>query len=119
MNDKVYLDYIQDILNSIEEIEEFIEGFKFDDFIEDKKTINAVIRSLEIIGEAAKNIPKSIRSDYSEVPWKLMAGMRDKLIHEYSGINTEIVWKTTQEDIPKLKPLIEKIEQEIKKKNKD
>ncbi len=118
MTDKVYLDYIQDILNSIKEIEEFTEDLNFNDFIEDRKTINAVIRSLEIIGEATKNIPKSIRSNYPKIPWKSMTGMRDKLIHEYSGVNLEMVWETIKKDIPKVKPLIEKIEQEFQKKGR-
>lgn len=111
---RTYLDYIQDIINSIEEIESFIEGMPFNEFKKDRKTINAVIRDLEIIGEAAKNIPKSIRNNYSQVSWKGMTGMRDKLIHEYSGINLDIVWKTIKEDIPKEKPLLKKIERVLK-----
>jgi uncharacterized protein with HEPN domain len=114
MRDKEkYIDYVCDILNSIKEIEVFIKGFDYDDFAKDRKTINAVIRSLEIVGEAAKKIPASMRSKYSEVPWKSMAGMRDKLIHEYSGVNLEIVWKTIHTNIPKIKPQIERIKEDL------
>ncbi|MBU2439860.1 DUF86 domain-containing protein [bacterium] len=78
-----YGDYIQDILDSIIDIENFIKGMNFEEFTKDRKTINAVVRSIEIIGEATKKIPKSLRDKYPDIPWKKMAGMRDKLIHEY------------------------------------
>ena len=107
---KVYIDYIQDILNSLEEIEEFIQGFSFNDFLKDKKTINAVIRSLEVIGEAAKNIPDSVKIKYPRIPWRKMAGMRDKLIHQYFGVDLQTVWQTIKEDLPTIKPLIKKIQ---------
>ena len=80
----------------------------FEDFAKDRKTINAVIRSFEVIGEAAKKIPKSIRDKHPSIPWKKMVGMRDKMIHEYFGVDIEIIWKTIKEDIPSLKPLIQK-----------
>ena len=86
-------DYFLDILNSIKDIETFVEGMEFEDFLQDKKTINAVIRSLEILGAATKKIPTDIRREYPDVPWKYMAGMRDKLIHEYHGVDLEMVWE--------------------------
>jgi len=67
------------------------------------------VRAVEIIGEAVKKIPDSIRKKYLEIPWREMAGMRDKLIHEYFGVNLQRVWRTVREDIPALKPLFEKI----------
>ena len=78
---RTYRDYILDILSSIQEIEEFVEDMDFEDFVKDRKTANAVIRSLEVMGEAAKKIPSEIRDKYPEIPWKYIAGMRDKLIH--------------------------------------
>lgn len=81
MKKKDYQDYIQDILDSIKEIDDFLKDLSFEEFKQDKKTINAVIRSLEVAGEAAKKIPKSLRSKYSDIPWTKIAGMRDKLIH--------------------------------------
>lgn len=109
-------DYIADILNSIKDVEEFIEGMAFETFLTDKKTINAVIRSLEVMGEAAKRIPEELREKYLDIPWKRMAGMRDKLIHEYSGIDLEIVWTVIKEELPPVKPLVEKVFQDLNEK---
>ena len=89
---KDYRDYLQDILDSINDSEEFVKGMSFDDFLKDKKSVNAVIRSIEVIGGAAKKIPPSLKNKFYDVPWKKMAGMRDKLIHEYFGVDLEIIW---------------------------
>src|SRR3989344_4564885 len=112
-----YLDYIQDIIDSIDEIEDFTKGLSFGDFKKDKKTVNAVIRSLEIIGEAAKKISNDIRKKYSEIPWREMAGMRDKLIHEYHGVDLEIIWKVVKEEVPPIKPHIAKLFKEFAHSN--
>ena len=109
-----YLDYIQDILDSVNDIETFIRGMDFRGFEQDKKTTNAVVRSLEIIGEAAKKIPDEIKEKYGDIPWKNIAGMRDKLIHEYFGVDEEIVWKVAREEIPALKPFIQKLFSELR-----
>ena len=78
-------------------------------FSNDRKTINAVVRSLEVVGEAAKNIPDGVKKKYPDIPWKKMAGMRDKLSHEYFGIDEGIVWKVATEELPPLKKFIQKI----------
>ncbi len=78
-------------------------------FIKDKKTVDAVVRNLEIIGEAAGHIPESIRKRFPNIPWKAIAGMRNKLIHEYFGIDTEILVKTVYESLPELKESLEKV----------
>lgn len=83
----------------------------------DKKTVFAVTRAIEIIGEATKNIPDLLRKKYPQVPWKDMAGMRDKLIHEYFGIDVDVLWKTVTQDIPQLKALIQKVIDDIDNKN--
>jgi uncharacterized protein with HEPN domain len=85
----------------------------FKKFIEDDKTKSAVVRKLEIIGEATKNIPKLIRQKYKELPWSDMAGMRDKIAHFYFGIDYEIVWKVIKERLPEIKPVIQKILNEM------
>jgi len=106
-------DYLNDIITSIDDVETFTVGMDFEDFIADKKTINAVVRSLEIIGEAVKNIPDNIKDSHPELPWKYMAGMRDKLIHGYHGVDLEIVWTVVKEELPPLKPMMQKILDEI------
>ena len=109
MSTRDYGDYLQDIVTSIADIETFVGDMTLEDFAGDKKTINAVIRSIEIIGEATKKIPKSIRDKHSSIPWKKMAGMRDKVIHEYFGVDFAILWKTAKEDIPSLKSPIQNV----------
>jgi uncharacterized protein with HEPN domain len=89
----------------------------FNDFVKDRKTVFAVIRALEIIGEAAKNIPLQVKNRYPQIPWKEMAGMRDKVIHEYFGVDLKRVWSTVNNDIPSLKTDFEKILSDNIKKN--
>jgi uncharacterized protein with HEPN domain len=98
-----YRDYLQDIYDATHEVATFIEGMTYEDFLKDKKTANAVIRSIEVIGEASKQLPKAVRDKYPSIPWKKMAGMRNKVIHEYFGVDIEIVWKTARKQIPSLK----------------
>ena len=105
--------YLRDIFDAMVSIESFVEKMDFDQFKEDDKTTSAVIRKLEIIGEAAKNIPQNITQKYSTVPWKEMAGMRDKLIHFYFGVNLKLVWQTVKHRIPQVKPIIEQLLDEL------
>ena len=107
-----FLDYVADIQEAAENISQFIAGMTWTQFAQDQKTIYAVVRAFEIIGEAAKKVPPSVRKRHAKVPWKQMAGMRDKLIHEYFGVNYQVLWKTAQEDIPPVRPLIAKVLEE-------
>jgi uncharacterized protein with HEPN domain len=101
--------YLKDILAAMESIEGFIAGMDLDTFQKDDKTTSAVMRKLEIIGEAVKQIPDEIRLKHSQVPWKEMAGMRDKLIHFYFGIDYHLVWTTVAERLPQVKQENQKV----------
>lgn len=104
--------YIDDILDAMEKAKAFAAGMSYAQFEDDVRTIYAVIRPLEIIGEAVKRLPAEFREQYPLIPWKDMAGMRDKIIHGYDMIDLRIVWKTVKEDIPRIRPLLRQILQE-------
>lgn len=106
-DDFVYTDHIILCLNKIQD---YTNGLEQIDFSKSELIQDAVIRNIEIIGEAAKKISSDLKSQYPEIPWKEMSGMRDKLIHDYFGVDVEVVWKTVKEDIPYLKSLIQNIE---------
>lgn len=101
--------YLKDIETSIKRIEKYAKGLSFNSFKNDQKTVDAVIRNLEVIGEAVSNIPKEFKARYSDIPWRKIIDMRNKVIHEYFGVDFEILWETIQEDIPELKKKINKI----------
>jgi uncharacterized protein with HEPN domain len=101
--------YLHDIKEAVEKIETFTKGFTFKEFTEDAKTVDAVIRNLEILGEAANHIPKRVKEEHPDIDWKAMAGMRNILAHEYFGVRMGIIWKTIKERLPELKQKIEEI----------
>ena len=96
------LDYLRDMLDAADKANEFVRGMDEAAFAADTKTVFAVVRALEIIGEAAKKIPPSVQRRFPHLAWRAMAGMRDKLTHDYFGVNLEVVWRTIQEDLPDL-----------------
>ena len=106
--------YIEDIADSIKRIKAYTKNISFEQFTKDNMRIDAVIRNFEIIGEAAKNVSKPLKDKYSDIPWKEMAGIRDRLIHHYFGVNLDVVWSVAKEDLPlvakNIKVIIESLE---------
>jgi uncharacterized protein with HEPN domain len=98
--------YIKDILENMDRADVFTKGFDLDRFTKDEKTLYAAVRCIEIIGEAAKQVPEQVRLRYPVIPWRDMAGMRDKVVHFYFGVNAQKVWLVIKEDIPRLRPLL-------------
>lgn len=101
--------FLHDILECIEKIERYTRNLNFEDFIKNDMVVDAVIRNLEIIGEAVKNIPPEVRSKYPEIPWKQIAGFRDVVIHHYFGVDLNIVWTVIRKHLKELKPKIKRI----------
>ena len=101
--------YLYHIIESIELIEQFVEGIDIGDFIDNKMIHSAVIRQLEIIGEASKLVSDDLKNKYTAIPWKIMGDMRNILIHEYFGVDLAAVWDTVKNDIPKLKQDVNEI----------
>ncbi len=114
MSERSYRLYVNDILESINRIDNYTADFGYDDFIKNDLVRDAVLRNLEVIGEAAKSIPDDVREEYSDVPWKRIIGLRNIVIHEYFGVDFENIWKIIKENIPEVKPYIERILERLK-----
>lgn len=103
-----YKVFIQDILSAIKKIDSYSKNIGYTKFREDEQLIDAIVRNLEIIGEAAKNIPSSVRNKYGSIEWKKIAGLRDILIHEYFGVDIDILWDIIKNKLPELKKQLNK-----------
>jgi len=104
-----FLDSVEDILDAMEKAEILLKGVRYERFEADFRINYAVVRALEIIGEASKRLPDELRARYPQVPWKGMAGMRDRIIHGYDNVDYQIIWDVVKKDIPRIKPHIQKI----------
>lgn len=102
-----YRDYLQDIQEYMEKAQSFIEGMDYAGFVADDKTNFAVVRSLEVVGEATKHIPDEVRIRFPDVPWSDMAGMRDKMIHAYVGVDLRVVWDTVTLEVFRVLPAVQ------------
>ena len=107
--------FLNDIIEALEKIDTYTNDITYEQFLKDEKTRDAVLRNLEVIGEAAKNISSIIKEKYPSVNWKAVMGMRDKIIHEYFGVSFPIVWETIKNDLPSFKLKVKKIWDDLDK----
>ena len=109
MKDRDYGSYLEDIIEHMNSAEEFIAEMTFDEFLNDKKTVLSVTKCIEVVGEATKHIPDPIREKYPEIPWRDMAGIRDRLVHGYFKVDLSIVWTTVTVEFPELRAMLENV----------
>lgn len=109
MSERNWRLFIEDILESIELIEGYTANMQFDGFKKDRKTIDAVVRNFEIIGEASRSVPENIKQEYYEVDWKGIVGLRNRIAHEYFGINTSVIWHIIEKELAGLKAQMKQI----------
>lgn len=117
MSKRPEFECLNDIIEAIQRISRYLESMSYADFRQDTKTQDAVIRNIEIIGEATKGITEELRTKNAHIPWKNMVGMRDRLIHHYFGINLDIVWQVVAADLPLLLPELFQISKAIEDEN--
>ncbi len=117
MSKRKDIDLIRDIKESIERIISYTHNMEYGDFTQDHKTQDAVIRNIEIMGEAVKALSEKVKKNNSDIPWKNIAGTRDKLIHDYFGVNIDIVWNIAKGEMQELFPRIRSILQDMKEEN--
>jgi len=104
-----FLDYLEDILDAMDKANLLLQGVEYEQFAADFRIHFAVVRALEIVGEATKRLPQAFRDQYPQIPWRDMAGMRDRIIHGYDNVDLMIVWDTVKKEMPALRPVLEQI----------
>lgn len=109
MRRRTYVDYVRDMLAHAQWAEEFVRGVSLEQFRQDRQKVLAVTRALEVVGEAARQLPATVRQRYPEIPWSKVIGMRNILIHGYFGVDEEVLWRTAQEDLPPLQEALVRI----------
>ncbi len=109
MSERADVEFLADTKEAVLRINAYTQDLSYEQFLEDKKTQDAVVRNLEIIGEAAKNISEELKKKYPQMRWKDLAGVRDKLIHHYFGVNFDIVWSIVKQELPELLLQLEEI----------
>jgi len=114
MKRRSYKLFVEDILNAMNKIERYIKGLTYEMFGKNEMVIDAVIRNLEIIGEASKNIPEIISKKFLDIPWRRMIGLRNITIHEYFGVDLDIIWEIITKNIPETKPKIVDMNRRLK-----
>ncbi|HEU0265245.1 MAG TPA: DUF86 domain-containing protein [Geobacterales bacterium] len=109
MSTRGWLIRIEDMLEAVEKIEIYTAGYDFEHWLADEKTSDAVVRNLALIGEAARHIPPEVQVQFPQIPWGMMRGFRNVLIHEYFGVDLEVVWRTVVDDLPHLKRYLQEV----------
>ena len=109
MKRREYKLFIEDILEAMDKVERYIEGMNYEMFIKNELVADAIVRNLEIIGEASKNIPEKVRENHPEIPWSRMMGLRNIAIHEYFGVDLSIIWEIVTKNLPETRPKISAI----------
>ena len=109
-----FVDFLEDAIGAMEKAERFVADMLFEEFMKDEKTVFAVLRAIEVIGEAVKHMPMDFRMKFPDIPWRDIAGMRDVLIHDYFAVDLETVWETVKTNIPRTKPFLIGVLKEIK-----
>ncbi len=115
---RTYIDYLRDMLTYAETAESFVGDLEFEVFSRDTEKTFAVVRALEVVGEAAGHIPADVRNAYPDVPWSKVVGMRDIVIHGYFGVDLEVIWKTVREDLPPLREAAGRMLEEIERRER-
>lgn len=110
MSKRTDQEFLSDIREALQRISAYVAGMTYESFVADSKTQDAVVRNLEILGEATKNLSNELRAKYPSVPWRSMAGARDRLIHHYFGTNLDIVWQIATVELPQVASQLETIE---------
>jgi uncharacterized protein with HEPN domain len=108
MSKRTDRDFLSDIREAICRITTYVNGMSYETFMTDTKTQDAVIRNLQIIGEATKSLSEQLRTEYADVPWKSMAGVRDRLVHHYFGVNLDIVWQIATIELQQVSSILKK-----------